>query len=463
MLTQNEKKTTFSLASIYAFRMLGLFMILPVFSLYIDHFKGATPALMGLALGVYGLTQGVLQIPFGLCSDRIGRKPVIIFGLILFIIGSIVAAQAHNIHVLIWGRAIQGAGAIGSTLTALLADNTQEENRLKAMSILGMTIGLSFILALIIGPILNAWVGLPGIFWVTALLALIGIMVLIGFVPTPSRLFIQRDNEAVLSQFKTILLTPELLRLDFGIFCLHAILTALFVAVPLLMVDHLSLAPNHQWMIYLPVLLISFALMLPFIIVAEKKRLMKPIFVGAILVLTIAEILLGVFHHSLIVMSLILILFFAAFTFLESSLPSLVAKIAPAGYKGTAMGIYSSAQFLGILAGGATSGWIFGHYGLGSIFILCAGLGGLWFIVAVTMQKPRHLSSKVIALKPGSNPAVLEAQLRETPGVFDVMVCPDAQVAYLKIDKAIFNQDYNLESALVKAKPTKPMHSEPIA
>ncbi len=437
-MTQTEKKTTFSLASIYAFRMLGLFMILPVFSLYIDHFKGATPALMGLALGIYGLSQGVLQIPFGLCSDRLGRKPVIIFGLILFIIGSIVAARAHSINMLILGRAIQGAGAIGSTLTALLADNTAEENRLKAMSVLGMTIGLSFILALIIGPIINAWAGLSGIFWFTALLATIGIGVLIFLVPTPNHLFIQRDNEAVLGQFKKILLTPELLRLDFGIFCLHAILTALFVAVPIILVDHLNLANGHQWMIYLPVLLLSFALMLPFIIIAEKKRLMKPIFVGAITLLTLAEILLGLFHHSLIGMSLILVLFFAAFTFLESSLPSLVAKIAPAGNKGTAMGIYSSAQFLGILAGGSLSGLVFSRYGFSSIFVLCAGLGLCWLGVAATMKKPLHLSSKIIALSDVRNPQALEAQLRATPGVFDVMVCPAEKVAYLKIDKQIF-------------------------
>ena len=438
MMTHAEKKTTFSLASIYAFRMLGLFMILPIFSLYIDDFKGATPAAMGLALGVYGLTQGVLQIPFGLCSDRIGRKPVIIFGLLLFIIGSIVAARAHTIHMLILGRAIQGAGAIGSTLTALLADNTAEEHRLKAMSILGMTIGLSFILALIIGPILNSWVGLSGIFWFTALLALIGIFVLLFFVPTPSRLFVQRDSEAVLSQFKTILMMPELLRLDLGIFCLHAILTALFIAVPIILVEHLNLASNDQWMIYLPVLLISFMLMLPFIILAEKKRLMKPIFIGAIAVLTLSEILLGLFHHQLIIIGLILILFFAAFTFLESSLPSLIAKIAPAGNKGTAMGIYSSAQFLGILAGGSLSGLVFSHFGFSSIFILCAIIGLIWLLTALGMKKPLHLNSKVISIEECHDPKALQAKLLATPGVFDAMVCPSEKVAYLKIDKQIF-------------------------
>ena len=441
MMTPTEKKTTFSLASIYAFRMLGLFMILPIFSLYINDFKGATPAAMGLALGVYGLTQGLLQIPFGLCSDRIGRKPVIIFGLILFIIGSIVAARAHSINMLILGRAIQGAGAIGSTLTALLADNTAEEHRLKAMSVLGMTIGLSFILALIVGPILNSWVGLSGIFWFTALLACIGIFVVLFLVPTPNHLFIQRDNEAVLGQFKKILMMSELLRLDLGIFCLHAILTALFVAVPIILVEHLDLAANHQWMIYLPVLLISFAVMLPFIIIAEKKRLMKPIFVGAIALLTFSEVLLGLFHHNLWVMGLILVLFFAAFTFLESSLPSLIAKIAPAGNKGTAMGIYSSAQFLGILAGGSLSGLVFSHFGFSSIFILCAILGLIWLLAALTMKKPLHLSSKIIAIAECDDAKALQTKLLNTPGIFDAMVCPTEKVAYLKIDKQIFKEE----------------------
>jgi MFS family permease len=213
---------------------------------------------------------------------------------------------------------------------------------------------------------------------------------------------------------------------------------ALFIAVPLILVDHLNLASDHQWFIYLPVLLISFGLMLPFIIIAEKKRLMKPIFVGAIAVLTLSEILLGLFHQNILIISLILILFFAAFTFLESSLPSLIAKIAPAGNKGTAMGIYSSAQFLGILAGGSLSGLIFGRYGFGSIFILCAGFGILWFAVAITMKKPLHLSSKIIALSEDDDAEEIEAKLRATPGVFDVMVCSAEKIAYLKIDKQIF-------------------------
>lgn len=462
MMTSLEKKATFSIASIYAFRMLGLFMILPVFSLYINDFKNATPVMMGLALGIYGLTQGILQIPFGLCSDRIGRKPVIIFGLILFVIGSIVAAKSHSINMLILGRAIQGAGAIGSTLTALLADHTAEEHRLKAMSVLGMTIGFSFIIALMIGPVLNSWIGLSGIFWFTAILAIVGILVVLFLIPTPNHLFIQRDNEAVLGQFKTILMMPELLRLDFGIFCLHAILTALFVAVPIILVDHLDLANNHQWMIYLPVLLISFALMLPFIIIAEKKRLMKPIFIGAIALLTFSEILLGFFHQNIIIMGLILILFFAAFTFLESSLPSLIAKIAPAGNKGTAMGIYSSAQFLGILAGGGLSGLVFSHFGFGSIFILCAAIGLLWLAVSIFMKKPRHLSSKIITIGELDEPAAkaLQAKLLATPGIFDAMVCPQEKIAYLKIDKQIFKDPEIFSDA---ATPTAPKCSIPTA
>ncbi len=464
-MTPSERKTTFALASIYAFRMLGLFMILPIFSLYINRIPGATPLLMGFALGIYGLTQGVLQIPFGACSDRFGRKPVIIFGLALFMIGSIIAARAHSIQFLILGRGIQGAGAVGSTLTALLADNTTEENRLKAMSSLGMTIGLAFMLALLLGPLLNSWIGLAGIFWFTAGLAGLSIVVLLKFVPTPPGHFLQRDSAAVFKQFKPILTMPELLRLDAGIFCLHALLTALFVVIPLILVDQAGLAENQQWMIYFPVLLIAFVLMLPFIILAEVKRQMRWIFIGAILVLTISQVLLARFHLHPVMIALILVFFFAAFTFLESSLPSLIAKIAPAGSKGTAMGIYSSAQFLGILAGGSFAGFCYGKWGPDSVFALCTGLGLVWLLIALGMKNPRYLSSKTVTICPVETEVAAKAlQLKflEIPGVIEAFVSPQEKTAYLKIDKILFSET-KLRDLFETTKPTAPAHSTPTA
>lgn len=438
-MNKQEKRTAFSLAGIYAFRMLGLFMILPIFSLYAEHFHHADLTLIGLALGIYGLTQAILQIPFGMASDRIGRKPVIIIGLLLFAIGSVIAAESHSIYGIIIGRALQGAGAIGSTLTAFVADNVDDENRLKAMSIIGMTIGLSFIIAMILGPILNSLIGLSGIFWLTAVLAIIGIIMITCIVPAQRKHILHRDAEAVPTHFSKILTMPELLRLDFGIFALHAMLTALFIVIPLLLTHSTGLQPDQQWMLYLPVLILAFIAMVPFIIIAEAKRRMKTIFCGAVILVTSMQFLLWHWHHSIILMAIILFVFFTAFTLLEASLPSLVAKIAPAGRKGTAMGIYSSSQFLGIFVGGTIGGLIFRYFGITSVFLFCGIIGLIWVLLAITMKKPQHLSSKILSIGPVTDEkvAVLKQKLLSISGVADVMICPDEQVAYLKVDKKI--------------------------
>lgn len=443
-MNSHERRTVFSLSCVYAFRMLGLFMILPVFSLYAKHFKHADIKLIGIALGIYGLTQALLQIPFGSLSDRIGRKPIIIFGLILFIIGSIVAALSHTIYGVILGRALQGAGAIGSTLTALLADNTEDENRMKAMSFIGMTIGLSFMLAMIIGPMINQIAGLNGIFWTTSALGFLGIIMVLTIVPTPEHSFLHRDTGTVRAQFKKILSMKELLRLDFGIFAMHTTLTALFMVLPLLLAKDAFIQIHGQWTLYLPVLILSFIAMVPFIIIAEAKRKMKPIFVGAILILTLTQPLFYFWSQDVIALSICMFLFFTAFTLLEASLPSLVAKTAPAGSKGTAMGIYSSSQFFGIFVGGLTGGYLFHHYGVQSVFIFTSVLGLLWFIIAITMKKPQHLSSKIISiahLSDSTNFELLHIKLRELQGVADVIIYQDEQVAYLKVDKKLLDED----------------------
>lgn len=443
-MTPQERKATFSLASIYAFRMLGLFMILPVFSLYENRLQHANATLIGLALGIYGLTQAILQIPFGIASDRIGRKPIIIIGLVLFMLGSIIAALSHDIYGIIIGRAVQGAGAIGSTLIALLADTTEEDNRLKAMSMIGMTIGFSFMVAMVLGPIINSLAGLSGIFGLTALFALAGLF-LLRLVPTPQKQVFHRDSEPVLSQLTKVLCMPELLRLNFGIFSLHAILMALFIVIPITLVHSTGLAESEHWMIYLPVLIIACIVMFPFVIIAEAKRLMKPVFVGAIVVLVLMELALRLFTHNLISISVVLCIFFAAFTLLESILPSLISKIAPAGSKGTAMGIYSSAQFLGIFVGGAFGGYLFNHFGANSIFSFCAILSIVWALVAVTMKKPLHLSSKIV--KVGKLSPIeakgLQKKLLAMKGVKEVMISIDEEVAYLKIDKREFVEHEN--------------------
>ncbi|WP_395946820.1 MFS transporter [Caedibacter taeniospiralis] len=444
MLLQSERKSTLSIAAIYAFRMLGLFIILPIFSLYADKIIDATPALIGIALGVYGLTQALLQIVLGVLSDKYGRKPVIVFGLVIFIIGSIIAAMSHTIYGIIIGRALQGAGAIGSTLTALIADTTKEENRMKAMSVIGMTIGLSFIGAMVLSPILNALVGLSGIFWLTAVLGFIGIVILVYGVPTPTKVIFHRGSETTPRQIKSVLCKPELLRLNYGIFSLHAMLTALFILVPLILINYIGIKSAEQWMVYLPILFISFLLMVPFIILAETKNLMKPIFVGAIVVVTAMQFLLFEFDQHIIVMSILLIFYFASFTFLEAALPSLISKISPISSKGTAMGVYSSAQFLGIFFGGALGGMILHQFGVKGVFVFNGVLGVIWVAIAATMHKPKQLSTRLYGLdklSAGTDAKALQQKILTLSGVEEAMVCLDECVAYLKVDKKHFDEE----------------------
>jgi len=384
-----EQRAAASLGGIFALRMLGLFMILPVFSLYAHQLKGFTPMLMGIAIGAYGLTQAFLQIPFGLLSDRIGRKRVIIIGLLIFAAGSVVAAVSDTIYGVIAGRALQGAGAIAAAIMALLADLTRVETRTKAMAILGGSIGMSFTLALLLGPILNGIIGVPGIFWLTGLLALAGILIVLYVVPNPADSHFHTDTEPVLAQFSKILSDRQLLRLDFGIFSLHFLITASFVVLPLLLRDTLHMPAEHHWWIYLPVLLLAVVAMFPFIILAERGGRMKMIFLGAIALIIFSEAGLFLFHDHIYQVAILLFLFFTGFNLMEATLPSLISKMAPANSKGTAMGAYSSCQFLGAFVGGTTGGWLLGQYGVGSVFAGCAVVAMIWLLLAISMKSPQ--------------------------------------------------------------------------
>jgi len=338
-MSRNEVRSAVSMAGIYALRMLGLFMILPVFALYAGDLEGATPALAGLAIGIYGLTQALLQIPFGLVSDHIGRKPVIVFGLLVFAAGSVVAATADTMFMVIVGRALQGAGAIAAAIMALTADLIREEHRVKAMAIIGMSIGVAFALAMVLGPVLNTWIGVPGIFWLTAVLAIGGIAVVVLMVPNPAVSCVRRDAETVPAQITSVLRDSQLLRLDLGIFSLHLILTASFVVLPLALRDLAGLPADQHWLLYLPVLVLSLPMAIPFILAAEKYRRMKQVFVGAIAVIALVQAALALFHTSVLSIALLLFVFYAAFNLLEAILPSLIAKMAPPDRKGTAMGV----------------------------------------------------------------------------------------------------------------------------
>jgi len=440
-MSRAELRAALSLSGVYALRMLGLFMILPVFALYATHLDGVTPALTGLAIGVYGVTQALLQIPAGLLSDRIGRKPVIIGGLLVFALGSVVAAQAESIHMVIFGRALQGSGAIAAAIMALAADLTREEHRIKTMALIGMSIGLSFAVALIMGPVLDRWVGVPGIFWITAMLALGGIAVVGFVVPRPVEIRIHREAEAIPAQFGRVLRQAELLRLDFGILMLHAILTASFVVLPLVLRDEAGMAASDHWQVYLPVLVCSVLAMLPLIILAERKGRIKPVFVLAIALLFAAELGLYLVPVSVLSVVALLFIFFTAFNLLEATLPSLISRVAPVDCRGTAMGVYSSSQFFGAFLGGTLGGVLHGRFGLHAIFIVSAAGALVWLLLALSMTPPAKLSSYIYRLDADfdGDTATLSHRLAGMAGVSEAVVVAEEGVAYLKVDRQVFD------------------------
>ncbi|BAN68212.1 MFS transporter [endosymbiont of unidentified scaly snail isolate Monju] len=440
-LSPAERRAALGLAGVYGTRMLGLFLILPVFALYAETLPGATPLLTGLAIGIYGLTQALLQIPFGLLSDRLGRKPVILGGLALFALGSVVAASAEDMLWIVAGRALQGSGAVAAAIMALAADLTREEQRTKIMATIGMTIGLSFMLAMIAGPALDAWVGVPGIFWITAGLALAGMALIAWVVPTPLRSSVHRDAEPVPALFRRVLTQADLLRLDLGIFSLHLILTALFLAVPLLLRDA-GVAPANHALVYLPIMLIAIIGMVPLVILSEKGGHMKGVFLGAISTLGVAQLLIWRFGHQFWPLVLAVALFFVAFNLLEAILPSLVSKTAPPDAKGTAMGVYSTSQFTGSFVGGVLGGWLHQHYGVMAPFLFGAGMTLVWLLAASGMRQPQRVASELLHLPETAlgDPARIASQLQALPGVVEAVVVPEEGVAYLKVDREHFER-----------------------
>lgn len=436
-LSRGERRAALGLAGIYGSRMLGLFLILPVFALYAEHLDGATPLLTGLAIGIYGLTQALLQIPFGLLSDRLGRKPVILGGLLLFAVGSAVAALADDIVWIIVGRALQGSGAVAAAVMALAADLTREDQRTKVMAVIGTTIGISFMVAMISAPALDSWVGMSGIFWLTALLALLGMLLLLAVVPTPVSSSQHRDALPVPAMFRRVLRDGQLLRLDLGIFSLHLVLTALFLVVPLALRDA-GLAPERHSLLYAPVMVLSIATMVPFIILAERGGRMKAVFLGAIAVITLAELALWGAMGSFWGLAAALWLFFAGFNLLEATLPSLVSKLAPADAKGTAMGVYSTSQFAGAFVGGLAGGWAHQTFGVQGVLLFAAAVTAGWLLLASGMRSPGRHSSRLIkvAVVDEAGASALAARLGRVPGVVEAVVVAADGVAYLKVDKA---------------------------
>lgn len=389
-MTPTEIRASGSLASIFALRMLGMFLILPVFSVHAKSLPGGeSTALVGLAMGIYGLTQAFGQIPFGVASDKYGRKRVIIIGLILFALGSFIAATATSLAWVTVGRAIQGAGAISAAVTAFIADTTREEHRTKAMAMVGGSIGLTFAISLIAAPLMYDLIGMGGIFALTGILSLVAILVIAYVVPpAPPKLAAKRVP------FTRILADGELMRLNYGVFVLHVAQMAIFMVVPSALVQYADLPLSAHWKVYLPVVFASFALMLPPLFAGEKRGRMKQVFLAAIALMFAVQVGLWVFlswpamHWPILVM--LLLAFFVSFNILEACLPSMVSRIAPPAAKGAALGVYNTLQAIGLFCGGVIGGWLQENRGPSSVFALCAVLTVVWIIIAANMKNLPH-------------------------------------------------------------------------
>jgi MFS family permease len=441
-MTPIELRASIGLASVYGLRMLGLFIILPIFAIYAEHLPGGeSHLLIGVALGAYGLTQAVLQIPAGWLSDHYGRKPVIYAGLILFAIGSLIAASADNIYWIIAGRIIQGAGAINAAVMALTADLTREDHRTKAMAMIGMTIGVSFALSMVLSPLLYASIGMPGIFLMTAVLAVFAILVVAFVIPNPSITRFHTETEANGKRLGEVLRNKDLLRLDFGIFTLHAILMSVFMQVPFLLKNN-GLHAIYHWKVYLPVMLLAFVFMIPPMLVADKKSKGKQVFIGAIALAALAQLSMLMFQANVLSVAIALLLFFIAFNLLEAMLPSLISKTAPLAAKGTAMGVYSSVQFLGAFVGAVAGGFLMEHYGGNAVLFFALALLLLWLIVARGMQSPAAVRTKLYHLPEMNEIAAqkLQQQLKQLAGIREVMVVAAEQIVGIKVETSGFDE-----------------------
>jgi len=387
-MTSTERRSGILLASVFALRMLGLFLILPVFSIYAKELpSGNDPQLVGLVFGAYGLAQAFLQIAYGAASDRLGRKPVIVFGLVLFAVGSFVAAFSHDIYGIIGGRVLQGAGAISAAITALAADLTREQHLTKTMAMIGSSIGLVFALSMVGAPLLYTGIGMPGIFDLTGILSLLDIFVVLKLVPAAPTI----PRQPAWPSFVEVLTNPILLRMNFGVFTLHLIQTAMWVSLPSMLVNVGLLPVGEHWKIYLPAVLLSFLAMVPAIISAEKFGKMKRVFNLAIAILLVVQLGFGFFGTTLYMLFFWLLLFFVAFNVLEATQPSLISRIAPPHAKGAALGVYNTTQSLGLSLGGFLGGTVVKHAGPSAIWLFCAALALVWlgFSLSMTMPKPR--------------------------------------------------------------------------
>ena len=441
-LNSREKRAAVSLASVFAFRMLGLFMLMPVLAIYGQELSGFSPIWIGFAIGAYGLTQAVLQIPMGWLSDKIGRKKVIVGGLTVFAIGSVIAATADSMQMVTLGRALQGMGAIASSLLAFASDLSRDEQRPKVMAVIGMSIGMSFAIAMLLGPMVAAAWGLAGVFWLTAILAVAGIFIVLFLVPKAVSKAPKGDTLASVSDIKKLIKHPQLARLDLGVMLLHLTLTTIFVALPGQLIAK-GLAAQAHWQVYIPVLLLAFLLMAPVMIIAIRKEKEKQAFVGSIAVLALSMLAMAIGVDSIIGMAMCMLAYFVAFNFSEATMPALVSRLAPASQKGSAMGVFSSGQFFGAFLGGILGGYVAQSTTPQAVFAAAAVVGVIWLILAWNMQVPPRskMISLMTELSNEQQAQTLASRLVALPGVIEATVVCDENRSYLKIDDKEFDLD----------------------
>lgn len=435
-----EKRAIAGVGGIFALRMIGLFMIVPVFSVYGHNYSYATPVLIGLAVGIYGLGQAIFQIPMSMAADKFPRKPMILLGLLLFAAGGILAATAESIYQVIIGRALAGSGAVSAILMALLADVTREQVRTKAMATMGLTIATSIMLSFAIGPMLVSALGISGLFWLTVVFAVLA-MLLLAVVPTPTRVLKHNlANQSIAQQLKEVLRIGDLNRLHIGIFALHLTMTAIFVIVPHQFSEVLGLSVRQQGYVYLPLLIIGFAIALPFIIVAEKRKKMREVFLAALAVMALGLVLLAVTSQIGVGLIVGLGLYFIGFNLLEATIPSWISKRAPVANKATAMGINSSSQFFGAFVGGGLGGLLLTQSSLLAWGIMAAVMG-IALLLIMPIRQPPYLSSTTLSLPKDINVQRWSDQIMAIEGVDDIVVMANEGVAYLKLDKQLLTDD----------------------
>ena len=447
-MSRPERRAVAALSGIFSLRMLGLFMFLPVFSVHAHEYAGHTPLLIGVAIGIYGLTQGVFQVPFGILSDRFGRKPVIAAGLVVFALGSVVAALADGIWGVVAGRALQGLGAVAAAVMALASDLTGEAHRTKAMAVIGASIGAAFALALVLGPAVTGVAGVSGLFWTTAVLAALAVALLYLGVPDPPR--VARSGGATLADLASALRDGQMLRLDAGIFILHAIMIATFVALPIALRDRAGIDAADHWKVYVGVLAASAVLTVPLVVFADRKNrsrtvvLLGIVLLGAALAGLAAVVVpaaappagAGIGAGGIALIGC-MVVYFAGFNTLEASLPAMVSRAAPMRARGAALGVYSTAQYLGAFAGGVIGGWLLGAGGERAVLAACAGLCAGWLLIAFGLRQPRRLSVEQFHIDAVEREAVeaLTARLLAVPGVVEAVVVAEERTAWIRVDR----------------------------